>query len=176
MPVKRKRPPGAGRKSKLARVRPKILRGISDAIPIRSACRAAGIGTTTLHVWKKKGEAEIALVEAWDAEDPKTRKPKTRPALGEFGLFVEAVEAAEASAEAKLVRAVKKKTPLEILKRRFPKQWGDRKLVALEGTEDGPPIKNEGGPPVVVKLTFQDPDDSELWDASELDAEEGGEG
>jgi hypothetical protein len=163
---------GKGRPSKLAATRPKILRALGDAIPIRSACLAAGIGPSTLHLWRTKGAEEIVALNAWENADPKTRGPE--PKLTEYGEFEIAVEVAEAKAEAKLVRAVQKKKPLEILKRRFPKQWGDRKLVALEGTDDGPPIKNEGGPPVIVNLTFEDPDDEELWETDD-EEEEGGE-
>jgi len=162
------------RKTKVASHRGRILRAIGDAIPLRSACYAAGIGRTTLHEWKTKGKANLDALDRWEVTDEKDREGKA-PKLDEFGKFLIDCEAAEARAEAKLVRAVTRKTPLEILKRRFPKQWGDRKLVALEGTEDGPPIKSEGGPPVVVKLTFENPDDEDLFDTSELDEEaEGG--
>jgi hypothetical protein len=168
----RKKP---GRKSKLAAARPKILRGIADAIPVKSACLAAGISTSSLHNWRTAGTAELAALAAWESADPETRGEK--PVLTEFGEFELAVELAEAKAEAKLVRAVAKKSPLEILKRRFPGTWGDKKIVALEGTEDGPPIKNEGGPPVILNLTFEDPADEELWqdETGENEDEEGGE-
>lgn len=151
-----------GRRSKLGAARSEILRGLGDAIPIRSACLAAGIGVTTLHDWRTKGAAELAALAEWENADPKKRGRK--PALTEYGLFERDVEITEAKAESKLVRQVAKKSPLEILKRRFPATWGDKKIVALEGTEDGPPIKNEGGPPVIVKLTFENPDDEELWE------------
>lgn len=168
-PKKTPKKRSTGRPSKLAAARPKILRSLGEAIPIRSACLAAGIGTTTLHDWRTRGAAELAELAKWENADPKKRGPE--PKLTEYGKFEEAVEIAEARAEAKLVRQVAKKQPLEILKRRFPGTWGDKKIVALEGTEDGPPIKNEGGPPVVVNLTFENPDDEDLWEDEEGGAE-----
>jgi hypothetical protein len=163
------------RSNTLGAKRTKILRAIGDAIPLRSACFAAGMGRTTLHEWKTKGKANLDAMDVWEVTAPEAREGKA-PKLDEFGKFLIDCEAAEAKAESKLVRAVTRKTPLEILKRRFPKQWGDRKLVALEGTEDGPPIKSEGGPPVVVQLNFTDPDDEDLFEFKdgEDEEEEGG--
>lgn len=170
--------PKRGRPSKLAKARPKILRALADAIPLKSACLAAGIGYSTLAEWKRHGNANLAALNDWEALSDEDRSEKLAageeaPALNEFGEFLIAAEEAEARAEAKLVRAVSKKSPLEILKRRFPKTWGDKKLIALEGTEDGPPIKQEGGPPVIVNLTFEDPDDEDLYE-DKTEEEEGG--
>lgn len=175
--TKRRPPRKKGRPSLLARKRAAILRGISTPIPIKSACLQAGVAPRTVREWIQRGRAELDALALWEAEDPATRSKKPPP-VSEFGDFVEAVDVAEAKAEARLVRAVQKKKPLEILKRRFPDTWGDKKRVALEGTDDGPPIRSEGGPPVLVNLVLEDPDDADLWkDATDEDPdadEEGG--
>ena len=145
----------AGRPSKLKTARPKILRAIGDAITIRAACRMSGIDDSTFRKWRIQG------IKDRDAGK------KT-----ELAAFVDAIEEAEARAEAKLVRAVQRKQPLEILKRRFPKEWGDKKLVALEGGDPENPIRTEGPSPVTLNLTIEDPDDEELWEDNDEEVEE----
>ena len=164
----RKSPNPKGKPSKLKKARPVILKGLADAIPIRSACLIAGIGVQTLRDWKLKGKANLDAIEAAH------KAGRRAPALDEYGDFLNAADIAEAKAEGHLIRAVQEKNPLEILKRRFRKDWGDRKLVALEGT-DGEPIKTDGGGGAVVNLnlTFENPDDEELWVDGD-DEEEGG--
>lgn len=172
--AKRRPPRKRGRPSLLAKKRPAILRALGEAIPIRSACLQAGVNERTLRLWIAKGREELNALAIWEEAEPEVRAPEPPP-VTELGEFVEAVEIAEAQAEAKLVRKVAKEKPLEILKRRFPDSWGDTRRVKLEGGDPDSPIvtENLGGPPVVFNLTLEDPDDEELWeDATDEEGDE----
>ena len=123
---------------------PPILKSLGDGNFVRVACRVAGISQRTFYRWRERADEE---------REAGRKTVHTR-------LFDE-IELAEARAEAALVREVRKRNPLEILKRRWPERWGDQRKIKLCGEENGPPITTT--PPVIVNLTFEDPDDEDLW-------------
>lgn len=118
-------------------------RAILDAIRcgnyVVTACQAAGIGTSTLTMWRSK------------AEEEQSTKAEVHP----FSDFMAEMAAAEAACEKEVVRKVHKATTddpelgLKLLARRHPERWGDRTRTELSGP---------GGKPIQVeqKLTWVD--------------------
>lgn len=139
----------SGRKPKIndvviARICNKIKAGNT----LKTACLTAGITYTTFYDWKTKGEID--------------RKEGRRSKYAEF---IDATDHADAVGQARLVANVIKeggwKGSLEILKRRFPKEFGDKTALS---NADGTPIPIAGGAPVHVTFKFDQPEKDEPWE------------
>lgn len=118
------------------------------------ACRKVGISRQTFYDWREKGE---------DArKEGKHRSIYVR--------FLDRIEIAEAEAEAALVEKVMKtkRGPLEILKRRFRKRWGDKVVNEMTGP-DGRPLEDAGSQNIEVHVHLDGQDD-DPW--NDLAAEE----
>jgi len=115
----------------------RICQAIRDKNFVGTAAKMAGIGRTTFYEWREKG---LAAREAG----------KTRSI---YCQFVDALEEAEAEAEADLVEQVMKtkRGPLEILKRRYRSRWGDRIATELSGP-DGRPLEDAASKSVIVNI------------------------
>lgn len=133
----------AGRKTKLT---PELVVRICGRIKrgdyVRTACLSVGIAEATYYKWMELGEAD------------RTHNP---PKRSKYSEFVESVQHAEAIAQQMLVNRVVKlggwKGSLEILSRRFPKEWGNRQT--LSSGKDGNPLPEAArgdGPPVVFNV------------------------
>jgi transposase len=106
--------PTVGRPSDIgdAEVLKQLLEAIADGNYMETACHLVGLSKVTVHNWTKRGEA---------GEAP-------------FDRFVNAVKAAEARAEAKMVANVRRASELPQfwaaaathLERRHPDRWGKR--------------------------------------------------
>ncbi|HFC08445.1 MAG TPA: hypothetical protein ENJ54_01125 [Chloroflexi bacterium] len=104
-----------GRKTKLNDDRIKaICKYVEEGLTYETAARLAGIDPATLHRWRREG-----------AQAKRGLKKK----------LVEELEVANAKAQRKLVRQVKKEKggAKWILERRWPKDWGTRLDVQFEG-------------------------------------------
>ena len=105
-----------GRKTKLNDDRIKaICKYVEEGLTYETAARLAGIDPATLHRWRREGA--------------QAKRGKKRE-------LVEALEVANAKAQRKLVRQVKQEKggAKWILERRWPKDWGQKVDVTLEGT------------------------------------------
>lgn len=107
-------PPDVGRPSDIGdpEVLKQFFQAIADGNYLETACHLVGLSKVTVHNWTKRGEA---------GESP-------------FDRFVNAVKAAEARAEAKMVANVRRASDLPQfwaaaathLERRHPDRWGKR--------------------------------------------------
>ena len=102
---------------KLTRVRiDRIVALIRSGCFVSTACKQAGVSRGAYYDWRRKGQ------EA--REQHKTNI---------YTEFLDAVEMADADIEVALVSQISRegnwRAKLEILKRRFPERWGDRKQV-----------------------------------------------
>lgn len=109
---------------------------------LSTACKASGISQSLFYQWKTKGTE--------DREAGKRTKAVE---------FLEAVEHADAVAQQRLLRNVIEKGgwkgSLEVLKRRWPKEWGDKSALM---NPDGSALAQGG---VQFNLTMkQDPEDN----------------
>lgn len=141
-----------GRKPKLDEIT--ILRicgQIKKGNTIRTAAVACGISQSTFYGWKSQGEA--------DRKDGKTTK---------YTRFLDEVEHADAVAQQRLLARVLHKAPwkasLEILKRRWPKEFGDKTALT---NPDGTPLAPMGGAPINVSFKFDQPKDDNPWQIDE---------
>jgi len=105
-----------GRKTKLnAELEKELVELISEAIPIETACRRAGIDKTTFYKWLK-----------WGEEGKKRYKE-----------FKEKIQRAEAEAETKLIMEISKeqswKAKAWLLERRFKERWGKQEETNFRG-------------------------------------------
>ncbi len=112
-----------------------------------TAVKAVGISYSTFYAWREQGE--------------KDRKAGKR---GRYVEFLEEVEHAEAVGEQRLIKNVLEKGgwkgSLEILKRRYRKDWGDKTaLTKSDGTDF--PVSPIGAPAVNLTInTTAPPDDN----------------
>lgn len=94
----------------------RIVALIRSGCFVSTACAQAGVSRRTYYDWKKKGK---------EAADEQKNNIYTE--------FLEAVEMADADIEVALVSQISSESnwraKLEILKRRFPERWGDRRQV-----------------------------------------------
>lgn len=107
-------PPDVGRPSDIGdpEILKQFLEAIADGNYMETACHLVGLSKVTVHNWTKRGEA---------GEAP-------------FDRFVNAVKAAEARAEAKMLANVRRASELPqywaagmtVLERRHPERWGKR--------------------------------------------------
>ncbi len=128
----------------------RICGQIKKGNTIRTSVVACGIHQATFYEWKAKGEE--------DRKEGKTTK---------FSRFLDEVEHADAVAQQRLVARVLKTGPwkaaMEILKRRWPKEFGDKTALT---NADGSPLAPMGGPPINVNFKFNqdEGDDPFTWD------------
>jgi transposase len=121
-----------------------ILNSLKSGNYATTAAASAGIAQKTYYEWLKRGRAEGA-----EEDDP------------EYFEFVQAVEKAEAYAEAQAVAAIKRsddwRAHMEYLARRFPDRWGKQEKLELSGGRQPVTqltvvrtIREGEGPPVTV--------------------------
>lgn len=134
-----------GRRSKLDDVMVSRICGqIKKGNTIRTAVVACGIHQATFYEWKAQGE------------DDRAAKKTTK-----FTRFLDDVEHADAVAQQRLLAGVLHKAPwkaqLEILKRRWPKEFGDKTALT---NPDGTALAGGfgGGPPINVNIRCNAPD------------------
>ncbi|RME07092.1 MAG: hypothetical protein D6803_04830 [Anaerolineae bacterium] len=104
------------RRTKLTPERTKrICDQVRKGVPYETAARLAGIDPSTFYRWKARGE---------------------RAKRGLYREFWEALQQADAEAEAALIEETKKERggPRWILERRWPERWGQKVDVKFEGT------------------------------------------
>ncbi len=115
---------------------------------LRTSVVACGIGYSTFFKWKEKGEVDRAA-------------GKTTL----YSQFLDEMDHADAVAQQRLLRTVIDeggwKGSLEILKRRWPKEFGDK--TALTHGGDGTPIPIAGGAPVTVNFKFDQVERDNPW-------------
>lgn len=138
-----------GRRPKLddalmSRISGQIMKGNH----IKTACLSIGLGYSTYFEWKAQGEQ--------DRKDGKKNK---------FVDFVNMIDHADAVAQQRLLKIVIDtggwKGALEVLKRRWPKEFGDRTALS---NADGSPIPIAGGAPVHVTFKFDQPEKDAPWE------------
>lgn len=120
----------------------KVIEGVRAGLPVKFAAAKAGVSVRTVYNWLAKGEAD----EPPDAD---------APLVG----FAELYREAEADYAADLLGKVSNDAKgwqrhAWALERRFPKEYGARKLLEHVGA-DGEPL-NVGGPAAVVVLPALD--------------------
>ena len=104
-----------GRRTKLTRERiERICEQVRKGVPYETAARLAGIDPSTFYRWKRRGE---------------------QAKRGLYREFWEALQQADAEAEATLIEETKKEKggPRWILERRWPERWGQRVDVKWSG-------------------------------------------
>jgi len=110
-----------GRPSKMtAAVRLRLTEAVEDGVPIREACRLAGIGERTYYDWMKR------------AEDP--LQPQ------EFAQFAADIAEARACAQEKLIKTIQVasaepkhwRAAAWLLERGYPANWAETLSVRLE--------------------------------------------
>lgn len=113
---------------------------------VRTSCLAVGVSQSTFYAWKAQGETDIKAGK------------RTK-----YSAFVEMIDHADAVAQQRLVRTVINeggwKGSLEILKRRFPKEFGDK--TALSNADGSPLVPS--GPAVAVTFKMDAPADDNPW-------------
>lgn len=113
----------------------KIADYLSKGVPAKVAAKASGITEQTYHRWKRLGREQIEAGEE-----------------GEYRNFVEAIDQAEAEAEARMVEMVTAAAPddwraaMTYLERRRPEDWGKKERIEHSGSEE----------PIKIKLTWGD--------------------
>lgn len=136
-----------GRKLKLdENMMARIAGQIKCGNHIKTACVACGIGQTTFYDWKAQGEEDAAAGK------------RTK-----YATFLEVINHADAVAQQRLVNRVLKlggwKGAMEILKRRWPKEYGDKTALS---NADGTPL-TPGGPAVNLTIKCDAPEDDDPW-------------
>lgn len=113
---------------------------------VKTACLAVGISYSTFYAWKEQGE--------------KDREARKR---GRYVEFLEELEHAEAVGEQRLVANVLTKGgwkgSLEILKRRYRPEWGDKTALTKSDGSDFPanPLAGSGVPSVNLTINTTAP-------------------
>lgn len=124
---------------------------------IKTACIACGVGTATFYEWKARGEQDRTGRPATDDT------PAVAPKRTIYVQFLETIEHADAVAQQRLVANVIQKGgwkgSMEILKRRWPKEYGDKTALS---NADGTPL-SIGGPPINVTVKCDAPADDNPW-------------
>lgn len=175
-------------------VQRKVVEGISAGLHVIRAAELAGISETTFYVWMEKGDPSrqvdqpkltamarrdlVALAKAHDvahnAKTPKRTLIERLDAIGagswaRYARFREAVEAAEAELEQRLVaqwqltmQAITRtergpdgrdrqvvvkhanfQSAATFLARRFPERWSPKHLLEISGRDGGPIVTRE---------------------------------
>lgn len=132
----------AGRRSKMNdQTIMKVCGWIKRGNTVRASCLIAGIHQDTFYHWKATGEK--------DRKDGQTTK---------FSRFLDEVDHAEAVSQNRLINQVLSmggyKGALEILKRRFPAEFGDKTALM---NPDGTALPATGGPPISVTIRCDGP-------------------
>lgn len=124
---------------------------------IKTACVASGVGVATFYEWKARGEQDRTGKPATDDS------PAVAPKRTIYVQFLETIEHADAVAQQRLVSNVIQKGgwkgSMEILKRRWPKEFGDKTALS---NADGTPL-SLGGPPINVTVKCDAPADDDPW-------------
>lgn len=100
----------------------RLLKSITNGNRLRDAAAAAGIAWSTLKAWFARGR---------DGDEP-------------YRTFLALAQAAKLEAKERLVTAVVKggledpRVGIEILARRYPKQWARRQRIDVAGVEGAP--------------------------------------
>lgn len=111
------------RRERIADVKDDIIRYVRSGVSHEDAAAMAGINESTLYMWKAKG-----------------REAKS----GIYHDFYEQVRHAEIEAKIRKVNVVERaaandpKLALEILARKYPKEWGRKDRMELGGEGGGP--------------------------------------
>lgn len=150
----------AGRNPKLTEdLISRVCGQIKKGNTIRTACVASGIGETTFFDWKRRGEADRTGKPA-DGDTPAVPAKRTI-----YVQFVESLEHADAVAQQRLLARVVGmggwKGAMEILKRRWPKEFGDK--TALTNPDGTPLAPGIGGGNVNVSINCNAPSDDNPW-------------
>lgn len=106
-----------------------IVEAIREGNFAQVAAASNGITEQTYYNWLKRGQTDLA------SEDVDTQQSI-------YAQFFEAVKAAEAEAEARMVHLLQREDKWQRrawwLERRFPKRWGQKQSVELSGPDGGP--------------------------------------
>lgn len=141
----RKRPP-VGVSKWNAQTRAKIIAALKRGVFRYNAAAIARVGESTLRRWLAVGREELEAIEQWaELHDAGTlpEGDEGEPALTAWGEFALAVAEAEGTAEADMLRLIKKHAKGEwraaawILERKNPKRYGSAATREDTPDEDG---------------------------------------
>lgn len=138
-----------GRPTKCTPERQKtICDALRDGVSIEGAAALAGCDDSAYYRWMQKGADAVEREE--DGHTLSEREERYRD-------FYDAATRAIAESEAALVRMVRAQAPqdwraaVEMLKRRFPQHWSEKRIHEMQGPGGGP-IRTAG-----VSLETDDP-------------------
>lgn len=137
---------GRGRPTKLTEERSdSICEALKDALPLDSAARYAGVSVRAVQLWLKRGEDELARINAAFEEDPDA-EPEIDPAHEIYVKFALNAREAQSKAEHGLLKQIRTAAMLNwkaaawLLSKLYPDRYTDKERVELSGP-DGNPIE-----------------------------------